>query len=340
MLRVSLLALVSSAFFPAPTAAQPKLQIAEFGECLLESGEVLQDCRVGYRTFGELDATRSNAVLFTTGLGGTSENLAEDIGPEGWVDDAKHFVIAVDAFGNSVSSSPSNSAVQPDSAFPQIAIRDMVASQHRLVTEVLGLSSLHAVIGASMGGAQAFEWAVSYPGFAKKVISIEGSPRTSAYNLVLWQTVLQILDLHEQCQCREAVSVFGNLLFILMGRSPVYHDRMTPRDSVPRILERMADIPLSPWKPNLRAQVVAGLNHNVAAPYGDSLERAAARVQAEVLVIVTPMDHLVTPGPSLEFAKLLGAETLVLSSDCGHLGLECDYHEISEATRRVLARQD
>jgi homoserine O-acetyltransferase len=216
----------------------------------------------------------------------------------------------------------------------------MVASQHRLVTEVLGLSSLHGVIGGSMGGGQAFEWAVSYPGFAKKVISVEGSPRPGAYGLVLWETVLRILDAHEKCQCQEAVTVFGNLLFFLMGYSPAYHDRMTPRDSVPRIIERMSQIALTPWKPNLRSQLEAGLDHNVAAPYDDSLEKAAARVQAEVLVIVTPEDHLVTPGPSLEFAKLLGAESLILSSDCGHLGLECDNQEISEATRRFLARQD
>jgi homoserine O-acetyltransferase len=340
MSRASLLTLTLRVLLPPPAAAQAELQIAELGECPLEGGGVLQDCRVGYRTFGELNSARSNAVLFTTGLGGTSEQLAEDIGPNGWVDDSQHFVIAVDAFGNGVSSSPSNSAVQPNSAFPRIAIRDMVASQHRLVTEVLGLSSLHAVIGGSLGGYQALEWAVSYPGFAEKVISVEGSPRPAAYDLVLWETVLLILDAHEKCQCQEAVAVFGNLLFFLMGYSPDYHYRMTPRDSVPGILERMSQIALTPWKPNLRSQVEAGLAHNVAAPYEDSLERAAARVRAEVLMIVTPEDHLATPGPSLEFARLQGAEALILSSDCGHLGLECDNEEISEATRRFLARRD
>lgn len=340
MFRASLFALTLLVLSQPPAAAQPQLQIAELGECPLESGEVLQDCRVGYRTFGELNSTRSNAVLFTTGLSGTSERLAADIGPDGWVDDSEHFVIAVGAFGNGVSSSPSNSAIPPGSRFPRIAIRDMVASQHRLVTEVLGLSSLHAVMGASMGAAQALEWAVSYPGFAEKVISIEGTPRSSAHDLVLWETVLRILDLHEKCQCQEAVTVFGNVLFFLMGYSPEYHDRTTPRDSVPGILERMSQIALTPWKPNLRSQVEAGLDHNVAAPYDDSLEKAAGRVRAEVLVIVTPEDHLVTPGPSLEFAELVGAETLILSSDCGHLGLQCDYQQISEATSRFLARQN
>lgn len=150
--------------------------------------------------------------------------------------------------------------------------------------------------------------------------------------------MLKILDVHDQCECPEAVSVFGNILGFLMGYSPSYHARVTPRDSVPAILDRTARIALGSWKPNLRTQVQAGLARNVAAPYGDSLERAAARVQADVLVIVTPMDLLSTPGPSLEFAELLGGEPLILSSDCGHLGLECDNREITEATRRFLAR--
>jgi homoserine O-acetyltransferase len=338
MQRTFLLPVILPALAATPIAAQNGLNVAEFVECPLESGEVLQDCRVGYRTFGELNATRSNAVLFVPGLGGTSEGLAEDIGPDGWIDDAQYFVIAVDAFGNSVASSPSNSPVYAEGGFPRVTIRDMVASQYRLVTEVLGLDSLHAVIGASMGGNQAFQWAVAYPEFVKKAISIEGSPRPSAYSLILWNTVLRILDVHDKCECPEAVSIFGNLVGFLMGYSPSYHDRVTPRDSVPAILQRTAEIALGPWKPNLRIQVQAGLAHNVAAPYGDSLERAAARVQADMLVIVTPMDHLSTPGPSLEFAKLVGAETVILSSDCGHLGLECDNQEITEATRRFLAR--
>jgi len=340
MIRAAPLALILLVLSRLPAAAQPELHVAELGECPLESGEVLQDCRVEYRVFGELNPGRSNAVLFTTGLNGTSEGLAEDIGPEGWVDDSEYFVIAVGAFGNGVSSSPSNSVAQPDSAFPRLAIRDMVASQHRLVTEVIGLSSLHAVIGASMGGSQALEWAVSYPEFASKVISIEGSPRPAAYDLVLWESVLRILGWYEECRCEEAATVFGNVLFILMGYSPDYHARMTPRDSVPGILEGMSQIDLAPWVANMRSQIEAGLDHNVAAPYGDSMERAAARVQAETLVIVTPQDHVVTPGPALEFARLAGAETLVLSSDCGHLGLTCDYEEIAQATRRFLARQD
>jgi homoserine O-acetyltransferase len=340
-MRRALFLVLSLAFLaPGTSRAQGQPQVAALGECPLESGEVLQDCRVAYRTFGELNDERSNAVLFTTQFAGTSAQIAGYLGPTGLVDTSTHFVIAVDAFGNGVSSSPSNSDAQSGAEFPRIAIRDMVAAQHRLVTETLGLSSLHAVIGISMGGMQAFEWAVSYPGFSSKVIAIASSPQLAAYDIVLWETSLRILSTYvESGSPAASAALFG--LSILMGNSPDYHARNTPRDSVTGILARMDGIPLpTPVAHNLASQIRAMIDHNVGAPYGGSLERAAARVEAEVLVIVTVQDHVVTPGPALDFAELLGAETVVLTNDCGHNGLRCDEEELSRASLGFLTGHD
>ncbi|KPK62436.1 MAG: hypothetical protein AMS21_07600 [Gemmatimonas sp. SG8_38_2] len=191
-----------------------------------------------------------------------------------------------------------------------------------------------------MGGMQAFEWAVCYPGFFKKVIAIASSPRLAAYDIVLWETSLRILSTYVESGSPAASSaLFG--LSILVGNSPDYHARLTPRDSVPGILARMDGIPLpTPIAHNLASQIRAMVDHDVGAPYGDSLERAATRVQADVLVIVTVQDHVVTPGPALEFAEMLGAETVILTNDCGHNGLRCDEEELSQASLRFLAGED
>src|SRR5262245_49115039 len=95
-----------------PTFAQ-ELMFADLGEFALESGSLLHDCRIGYRTFGSLNPQKSNAVLFPSWNTGTSQSLARLIGPGKLVDSTKYFVIAVDALGNGVSSSPSNSRQQP-----------------------------------------------------------------------------------------------------------------------------------------------------------------------------------------------------------------------------------
>jgi len=238
MLRTLLLGMIALTLLPRESIAQGDLQNAALGQCVLESGDVLEDCRIAYRTFGELNSDSSKSVLFPTQFMGTSAIIAEYIGPAGLVDDADYFVIAVDAFANGVSASPSNSSSQPGELFPQVSIRDMVSSQHRLVTEILGLPSLRGVIGISMGGMQAFEWAVSYPGFTEKIVSIASSPRLATYDVVMWETVLRILSVYQECQCKEAVSALMGISF-LTGNSPDYHARISPRDSIPGIITRM-----------------------------------------------------------------------------------------------------
>jgi homoserine O-acetyltransferase/O-succinyltransferase len=91
------------------------------------------------------------------------------------VDNGKYYVIAVDSLGDGKSSSPSNSKSQPGLNFPQFSIRDIVNVE--VVSENMHIRHLHAVIGFSMGGMQAFQWAVSCPEFVDKIVSIVGSPQ-------------------------------------------------------------------------------------------------------------------------------------------------------------------
>ncbi len=322
---------------PESLSGQGQLQFAEFGECLLEKGGVIEDCRLGYRTFGELNAEQSNAVLFPTAGLGTTAGSVQWMGPSKLLDSTTYFIVAVDAFGNGVSSSPSNSRTQSGRAFPQFNIRDMVRSQHRLVTEVLGLSSLKAVIGHSLAGLQAFEWAVTYPGFAQKVIPISGSPRLAPSDLILWETELRLVDLLATSRREE----FGAILlsvFMHVSRSPEYYARETPRDSVGAILGRLSLPPDMAY--NFRSQLQAVISHNVAEPYDDALDRAAAQVKADMLVIVALTDHAITPAPALEFAELQGAETLKLLGDCGHYADWCEREEVAAAVKRFLAKDD
>ena len=98
-------------------------QFAELGNFKLQSGEVIQDCRIGYRVFGKLNSGKSNAIVFPTWAGGTTEQLKSQIGPGKLIDSNEYFVIAVDALGNGVSSSPSNSKLQPRMSFPRFTLQ-------------------------------------------------------------------------------------------------------------------------------------------------------------------------------------------------------------------------
>jgi len=146
-------------------------QVALIGDLILASGETLLDCRIGYRTFGTLTADRSNIVVMLTWFTGTTGDLSELVGPGRLVDSSSYYVIAIDALGNGVSSSPSNSTRQPRMHFPKVSVADMVRSQYELLTRVLLIDHVKAVVGASMGGMQAFEWQVAYPSFMDKTVA-------------------------------------------------------------------------------------------------------------------------------------------------------------------------
>jgi homoserine O-acetyltransferase len=323
--------------FGQAVLAGQELQFAKPGDCTLESGEVIRDCRIGYRVAGNLDPDRSNAILLLAWFGGTSETILGLLGPEGMIDPSEDYVIAVDAFGNGVSSSPSNSSLHGGSAFPRVTIRDMVRQQRRMLEEHFGISSLKAVVGISMGGMQAFEWAVSYPGFAEKIIPVVGSPRLAAYDIVFWETDLEILAWFLECRCQSPAAVRQGLYFLAGG--PDYHARVSPLESLPSIRDRLASASLSEGRVHdLAVQLHAMIGHDVSAPFDGSLERAAEQTQAEFLIVVGLEDHLVTPGPALEFAQLVGARTLELSNDCGHQAPWCEEEVFNSAVREFLSR--
>jgi homoserine O-acetyltransferase len=105
------------------------------GDFTRVDGNVIKNCKVGYRTIGTLNAEKSNAVLCTTRFTGTSEgNIVYVI-----MNTTGLFVIVADALTIGISSSPSNTI-----NFPDITISDMVDSQYQLVTNHLGIDHLHA----------------------------------------------------------------------------------------------------------------------------------------------------------------------------------------------------
>jgi homoserine O-acetyltransferase/O-succinyltransferase len=337
MLRNILLAIVLNAPASWVLALEaPPLQTAELGEFALESGETLLDARLGYRTAGSLDARKSNAILFPTWFTGTSEDLFTT-GSVSAVDTTKFFLIAVDAFGNGVSSSPSNSVRQRDGAFPRIGIGDMVKAQHRLLTEVLGIERLHAVMGISMGGMQTFEWLVAYPALMKKAVPIVGSPRLASYDLLLWRTELEAIELAEKGGAIERAAPVVGMVSALALQTPEYHARATSRDSLAKLVEDAKAGAMESMH-DQRAQLQAMIGHDVSRGFGGSMEKAAAVISAEVLNVVGLTDHMVTPGPSLELAELLGQGSLALENDCGHLLSLCDGARVEKAIRAFLER--
>ena len=341
MKRCFVLFAILSVFLSILATAQQQ-QFAELGDVKLQSGEVLRQCRIGYRTYGTLNAEKSNAILFPTWAGGTTAELQDSIVNDKMPDPARYFVIAVDALANGVSSSPSNSRVQPRMQFPRITLRDMVETQHELLTRILGIQHLKAVMGVSMGGMQTFQWMVAYPEFMEAAIPIVGSPRLAPYDLVLWQTQIDAImndpawkgGAYEKNPARTAEVEFGDLFLT----TPEHFNQGTTREKVLQDMAKAKAKDAGSDANNKIRQSQAMMALDVSAPFGDSMEKAAAAVKARVFVIVGRYDHTVTPQPAMDFAHLLNAKLLVLDNDCGHLAPSCAMATVTPAVAAFLAQ--
>jgi homoserine O-acetyltransferase/O-succinyltransferase len=306
-------------------------QFAELGDFRLGSGSIIRDFRLGYRTLGKLNAEKSNAILWPSWLGGKSQDLLQFVGPSNVVDSTRYFVILVDAIGDGVSSSPSNSTKQPLLKFPEFSIQDMVESEHRLATEVLHLSRLRGVMGLSMGGMQTFEWGVTYPDFMDVLIPIVGSPQSTSYDKLLWTAQIDAMELDPAWNHGNPTGPMDRSLGLVeeIGSmnltSPSYRVAHTKPDGLDELLAEVRN----GAKGNGGAacdrirQRQAIIALDIPGERGVNLEQAAAKVHAKLLVIVSPEDHMVNPEPAIEFASAAHAPVVKLDSPCGHLSPGC-----------------
>lgn len=171
-------------------------EIFSLGDFLLEEGMVLRDAKLAYKTYGKLNAQKTNAVLLCSYIAGTHQGYEFLIQKERCFDPAKYFVIGTNMFANGLSSSPSNMPQPMEGPhFPQVTIRDNVRAQHKLITERLGLGGLAMVAGYSMGAQQAFQWAVSYPHLVERLAPWCGHAHTTPHTHAFLEGMSSVLKL-------------------------------------------------------------------------------------------------------------------------------------------------
>ena len=179
------------------------------GPLRLDSGAVIAPLEIAYETYGALNADRSNAILVCHALTGDQHVASKHpiTGKPGWwaravgegkpIDPARHFIICANVLGSCLGSTGPASA-NPETGlpygmgFPVITIRDMVRAQAMLLDH-LGVETLMAVIGGSMGGMQVLEWAATYPHRVRAAIAIATAAKHSAQNIAFHEVGRQAI---------------------------------------------------------------------------------------------------------------------------------------------------
>jgi homoserine O-acetyltransferase len=271
------------------------------GELRLESGETIADYRQSYVTHGTLNADRSNAILVCASLSGTHHRLDFLIGPGKALDPATWFVVAADPIGNGLSTSPSNSATQAGMRFPRFALRDMVAAQHRLLGEALGIEKLHAVVGASMGGMQALQWAVSHPERMKKIVAMTPMAKTVPWAMLVTEAARSCLMADpawtgagfsgEPERGRRAfVAVMG----ALATKTPAALAALQDRDGVQRwfdgVLAQQRALAVDPHDYLYQSWAYDAHDVGTSPGFAGDTDAALRSIVAEALVLCPPLD--------------------------------------------------
>jgi len=311
---------------------------ADLDVCYLENGGIIHDCQLTFRTYGRLANDLSNIVLMPTWLNGNAEGLASSnyLGSTGIVDTDHYFVIAVNALGNGVSSSPSNSTQAP---FPHFTIRDQVSLQYRLLTEWLGIERLHAVVGASMGAYQTYEWLMMYPQFATYFVPIEGTPWYTFYDRLkgrAWQEVLTLPN-----DSPEAIRRKATLLATIDGMifwTPEYLNREQSLEHFDAWLDGMARFDNEAALLDRASQNSSTAEHDIRRDRPDYADQLKALPRSKVLAIVFERDMTVNPEPNKLLAQEVGFEVVEIPGDCGHFGPnpECYQEQVIERVADFL----
>ncbi len=184
-------------------------QIIHFAEALtLECGKSLSEYDIAYETYGELNASASNAILICHALSGDQHAAGyysmddkkpgwwdSAIGPGKPIDTNLFFVVSINNLGGCKGSSGPNT-INPETGkywgpdFPIVTVKDWIQCQYRFMLS-LEIGSWCAVIGGSLGGMQVLQWSIDYPDLIKHAIVIAAAPKLSAQNIAFNEVARQ-----------------------------------------------------------------------------------------------------------------------------------------------------
>ncbi len=313
------------------------------GRFAMEHGGSLLNPVIAYETWGELNFQKDNAILLFTGLSpsahAASSNLDRStgwweqmLGPRRPIDTTKYFVICVNSLGSCFGST-GPASIDPDTgekyrtSFPVLTIED-IATAGQQVVEALGIKTLHAVAGASMGGMTSVAHSILFPDVANGLVSISAAARALPYSIALRSLQREIIRGDPEWQNGHYTSEHGPVkgmrmarkLGMMTYRSPAEFEHRFGRERIPEehqvgdafgidfeveaYLEAHANKFVGTFDANCYLYLSRAMDLFDVADYGGSLEYGLARVGAKrALVIGVETDLLFPVAQQEELAR-------------------------------------
>ncbi len=319
---------------------------------LLESGEVLPELDIAYHTFGTLNENKDNVVWVCHAL--TANSDVSDWWPHTvetgcFLDPDKWFVVCANIIGSCYGSTGPKS-VNPSTGepyyddFPKLTIRDMV-NAHIILADALGIDRIKALVGCSVGGFQAIEWAAMQPDRFDKFVFLATSPKASPWSIALDETQrMAILSdktygekrldaAHDGLAAARAIGLLSyrgpwgynqTQQDPISDEIPVTHRACTYQQYQGEKLCRRFDAY------SYMAILDAFDTHDIGRGRG-GVSEALSKIKAPAIVIGITTDIIFTPDEMKELtAALPNAEYFELQSEFGHDGFLVEHKKLNE----------
>ena len=325
------------------------------GEFELQSGAVLSDAKLAYKTYGKLNSSCDNAVLLPTFYTGSHMRNEGFFGTARAVDPKRHFVVSVNLFGNGISSSPSNTPPPLNAAnFPQITLFDNVRAQYRLLTERLGVKRLALVTGWSMAGCQSYQWGAQYPDFVDAIVPFCASAKTSEHNIVFLEGVKAALTAdavydngNYTSPPQKGLMAFGRVYAGWAFSQTFYREQMYRLNGFSTAEELLQDWEQDHlnWDANdllCKLKTWQLGNIGLQPAYGGDFIAALKAIKAKTIVIACDNDLYFRPEDNqIEIAHIPDGELRIYESPWGHCvaspGNDAGFEEfLDQAIRELL----
>ena len=320
----------------------------------LQSGIVLPRLTLAYKTYGELNETRDNAVILPTFYTGSHQRNEGYFGEGRAIDPKRHFVISINLIGNGISTSPSN-APSPHNGpdFPVVTLYDNIRAQHALVIEHLNVQSVALVTGWSMAGCQSFQWAAQYPELVKAIVPYCASAKTSVHNWVFLEGVKAALkaDSHfdggnYQTPPEAGLKAFGRVYAGWAYSQTFFRESMYQKlgfDSAEELLLDWEQDHLN-WDANdLLAKLDTWQRGDISdnSIYNQDIQRALSSIKAKTIIISCSDDLYFRPEDNeREVAYIHGGRHECYSSPWGHCvasgANDLDFHNLLDRCIREV----
>lgn len=315
------------------TGSQPGSSggIFSLGDFPLQSGQVLPEAQLVYRTYGTLARDRSNVVLYPTSFGAQHSDIDWLIGTDGILDPTRWFVVIPNMFGNGLSTSPSTLAAPLPGGFA-VTHHDNVNAQERLLREVFAVERLALVYGWSMGAQQAYYWAVMHPDRVQRVAALCGTARTTAHNQVFLLSLEAALQADPTWNGERFTGTPARgyrafaRIYAGWAASQAFY-----RQDIHRSLgyADLEDYLVRGWEANYRKRAPEDLlamlrtwmacDVSLEAGHRGDLGRALGSIRARTLVIPSATDLYFTPEDcAADAAAIPGARLVTIPSIWGH----------------------